>query len=141
LGQPLIAYIGVNRNEIVKEKPGYHPILYEVIRKVNRRSVDTMIKGKWTKGQIMQNTTQKTKDRATLTPLKTGGELRCSGRVSSSSGTRRFNMCTDINVVTKQGYMYQHITSKRLEIITDLPFLLGMNCMVNCTLAFNMIVL
>jgi hypothetical protein len=26
----------------------------------------------------------KTKDRATRTPLKTGGELRCSGRVSSS---------------------------------------------------------
>jgi len=27
----------------------------------------------------MQNTTEKTKDRATQTPLKTGGELRCSG--------------------------------------------------------------
>jgi len=26
----------------------------------------------------------KTKDRVTRTPLKTGGELRCSGRVSSS---------------------------------------------------------
>ena len=32
----------------------------------------------------LQNTTQKTKDRATLTPLKTGGELRCSGRVRVS---------------------------------------------------------
>ena len=29
----------------------------------------------------LQNTTQKTKDRVTRTPLKTGGELRCSGRV------------------------------------------------------------
>ena len=28
--------------------------------------------------------TQKTKDRATRTPLKTGGEFICSGRVSSS---------------------------------------------------------
>ena len=28
--------------------------------------------------------TYKTKDRVTRTPLKTGGELRCSGRVSSS---------------------------------------------------------
>ena len=28
--------------------------------------------------------THKTKDRVTRTPLKTGGELRCSGRVSSS---------------------------------------------------------
>jgi hypothetical protein len=36
--------------------------------------------------------TYKTKDRVTRTPLKTGGELRCSGRVSSSCstiGTRR----------------------------------------------------
>ena len=36
--------------------------------------------------------THKTKDRVTRTPLKTGGELVCSGRVSSSystSGTRR----------------------------------------------------
>ena len=35
--------------------------------------------------------THKTKDRVTWTPLKTGGELTCSGRVSSScstSGTR-----------------------------------------------------
>jgi len=29
----------------------------------------------------LQNSKQKTKDRATRTPLKTGGELRCSGRV------------------------------------------------------------
>jgi hypothetical protein len=32
----------------------------------------------------LQNTTQKTKDRATRATLKSGGELRCSGRVSSS---------------------------------------------------------
>jgi len=40
----------------------------------------------------LQNTTQKTKDRATRTPLKYGGELMCSGRVGSSwptSGIRR----------------------------------------------------
>jgi hypothetical protein len=37
----------------------------------------------------------KTKDRVTRNPLKTGGELRCSGRVSSScstSDTRRVNL-------------------------------------------------
>jgi hypothetical protein len=34
-----------------------------------------------------QNTTQKTKDRAIRTTLKTGGELRCSGRVDSSCST------------------------------------------------------
>ena len=41
--------------------------------------------------------TYKTKDRVTRTPLKTSGELRCSGRVSSScstSGTRRVNLVT-----------------------------------------------
>jgi hypothetical protein len=42
--------------------------------------------------------TYKTKDRVTRTPLKTGGELRCSGRVSSScatSDTRRVNLVTN----------------------------------------------
>ena len=41
--------------------------------------------------------TYKTKDRVTRTPLKTGVELRCSGRVSSScstSDTRRVNLVT-----------------------------------------------
>ena len=41
--------------------------------------------------------THKNKDRVTRTPLKIGGELRCSGRVSSScstSGTRRVNLIT-----------------------------------------------
>ena len=40
----------------------------------------------------------KSKDRVTPTPLKTGGELRCSGSVSSScstSGTRRVNLVTN----------------------------------------------
>jgi hypothetical protein len=44
--------------------------------------------------QQSTNITHKTKDRVTRTPLKTGGELRCSGRVSSScstSDTRRVN--------------------------------------------------
>ena len=31
--------------------------------------------------------THKTKDRVTRTPLKTGGELRCSGRANSSCST------------------------------------------------------
>ena len=40
----------------------------------------------------------KTKDRETRTPLKIGGELMCSGRVSSScstSDTRRVNLATN----------------------------------------------
>ena len=36
----------------------------------------------------LQNTTQKPKDRTTRTPLKTGGELMCSGRVNRSCSTR-----------------------------------------------------
>jgi hypothetical protein len=46
----------------------------------------------------LQNTTQKTKDRTTRTPLKTWDELRYSGRVSSScstSGTRRLTLVTN----------------------------------------------
>jgi ADP-glucose pyrophosphorylase len=42
--------------------------------------------------------TFKTKDLVTRTPLKTGVELRCSGRVRSScstSGTRRVNLVTN----------------------------------------------
>jgi hypothetical protein len=35
----------------------------------------------------LQNITQKTKDQATWTPLKTGSELGCSGRVDSSCST------------------------------------------------------
>jgi len=60
--------------------------------------------------------TYKTKDRATRTPLKTGGKLRSSGRVSSSystSDTSRVNLVTnpviryergkDREVLTKSG--------------------------------------
>jgi hypothetical protein len=42
--------------------------------------------------------TYKTKDRITRAPLKTRGELRCSGRVSSfcsTSGTRRVDLITN----------------------------------------------
>jgi len=48
----------------------------------------------------LQNTTQKIKDRATRTPLKFGGDVMCSGRVSSSSScstsdTRRGTLITN----------------------------------------------
>jgi hypothetical protein len=48
----------------------------------------------------LQNTTQKTKDRATwITSLKTRSELRCSGKVGSSyftSGTLRVTLVTNL---------------------------------------------
>jgi len=54
-----------------------------------------------------QNTTQKTKDRATRTPLKTGDQLMCSGRVGSScfnSDTRRVTVATNpgLSVVIRE---------------------------------------
>jgi hypothetical protein len=53
-----------------------------------------MAKRKRTKGQ-----TTIYKDRVTRTPLKTGDELRFSGRVNrscSTSGTRRINLVTNL---------------------------------------------
>ena len=58
----------------------------------------------WSKEKVQKDNqrstkhTHKTKDRVTRTPLKTGGELRCSGRESSScstSDTRRVNLITN----------------------------------------------
>jgi hypothetical protein len=59
-----------------------------------------MAKRKSTKGQRSTKHTHKTKDRVTQTPLKTLGELVCSGRVSSSCSTS--GTCWgDYNKVTK----------------------------------------
>ena len=47
---------------------------------------------------MIDKTYKKTNDRVTRIPLKIGGELRCSGRVSiscSTSGTRRVNLVTN----------------------------------------------
>ena len=59
-------------------------ILFEKPESVNRRSKwqhnDQRKKDKRTNNDI-QNITQKTEDQITRTPLKTRGELRCSGRV------------------------------------------------------------
>jgi hypothetical protein len=67
---------------------------------VNRgRTDNTMAKEKVQKDkQRSTKHTYKTKDRVTRTPLKAEGELRCSGRVSSScsnSGTPRVNLVTN----------------------------------------------
>ena len=63
-----------------------------------RKSKDRQHNGKMKRDKKtnndLQNNTHKTKDRVTRIPLKTGGELRCSGRVRNScstSGTRRVN--------------------------------------------------
>jgi hypothetical protein len=73
-----------------------------------KRKDNTMTKRKRTDNTMAQRKVQKdkqrstkhtykTKDRVTLTPLKTRGELRCSGKVSRycpTRGTRRVNLVT-----------------------------------------------
>ena len=58
--------------------------------------------------------THKTKDRVTWTPLKTGGELRCSGRVSSScstTGTRFVNLITNPLISQEWGKDWEVLTT------------------------------
>ena len=65
--------------------------------KKNRQHNGQKKKDKSTNNNL-QNITHKTKDRVTRTPLKPGGELMCSRRVSSScstSDTRRVNLVTN----------------------------------------------
>jgi hypothetical protein len=64
--------------------------------------------------------TYKTKDRVTGTPLKTRGELRCSGRVSSScstSGTRRVILATKPVINRKTTYFQNIILKLYLMVI------------------------
>ena len=83
-----------------------------------RRTDNTMAKRKSTEGhkKDLQNIhfcTYKTKDRVTWTTPKTGGELRCSGSVSSSfstSDTRRVNLVTNT--------MTSHEWGKDREVLT-----------------------
>ena len=71
--------------------------------------------------------TYKTKDRVTRTPLKTGGELRCSRRVSSScstSGTRRVNLVTNPVISRERGKDREVFTTSGTypwSFVTDIP--------------------
>jgi hypothetical protein len=59
--------------------------------------------------------THKTKDRVPKTPLKTGGELMCSGRVSSfcsTSGTRRINLVTNPVISHEWGKFWSLVTTR-----------------------------
>jgi hypothetical protein len=73
------------------------------ISKKNRQHKGQQKKYKRTNND--QQNTYETKDRVTRTPLKTGGELRCSGRVSSfysTSDTRRVNLATNPMIVMNE---------------------------------------
>ena len=74
----------------------------------------------WSKEKVQQDKqrstkyTHKAKDRVTRTPLNTGGELRCTGRVGSScptSGTRRVNLVTNPVI--------NHESGKNREVLTS----------------------
>jgi hypothetical protein len=70
------------------------------------------------------------KGRQFLTPLKTGRELRCSGRVSSScstGGTRRVNLVTNPVISREWGKDWEVFTTIVLSILlryndSDCPF-------------------
>ena len=69
----------------------------EIIRicksKNDRKHYGQKEKNKRTNNDL-QNTSQKTKDQATRTPLKGEGELMCSGRVCSSCSTSGIHCAT-----------------------------------------------
>ena len=88
-----------------------HSYLHQCVRRVWRYKtgnhkpyIEEEQTTQWPKEKVQKDKqrstthTYKTKDRVTRTQLKTGGELMCSGRVSSScstSGTRRVNLVTN----------------------------------------------
>ena len=75
-----------------------------------RRTDNTIAKEKVQKDkQRSTKHTYKTKDRVTRTPLKTGGEFRCSGSVSSSCST---NDTRRANLVTKVGFIQDSVLFK-----------------------------
>jgi len=83
-------------------------ILKEQSESVYRRRTDnTMTKKKVQKDKHRSTKhTYKTNDRVTRSPLKPGGELRCSRRVGSScstSDTRRVNLVTNPVISHERG--------------------------------------
>jgi hypothetical protein len=88
--------------------------LYDIPELVERTD-KTMSKRKSSKGQTKH--TYRTKNRVTRTPLKTGGELRCSGRVSSSwytSDIRRVNLVTNPVISREWGKDREVFTTSRI---------------------------
>ena len=82
---------------------------------VNLRTDNTGAKSKRTNNGL-QNITLKTKDWALQTPLKTGGELRCSVKTSSSCstcGTSRITLVTNQLISHERGKDQIVITTNR----------------------------
>ena len=71
----------------------------------------------------LHNPTQETKDTATQTPLKSGGELRCFGRVDSSCFSRGTGCVT---LATKQDDIVQ-CQLQQAEIRIIIAYLISPN--------------
>jgi len=100
-------YFNINLNFLFFESPSHFLNIRRVWR-YQRSNQNPHIEEEqttqWPKEKVQKDKqrstkhTYKTKDRVTRTPLKTGGELRCSGKVSSSwstNGTCRVNLVTN----------------------------------------------
>ena len=93
---------------------------------VYRRQTDNKM-AKWKVQRDKQRSTKhthKTKDRVTRTPLKTRGELMCSGSVSrscSTSGTRCVNLVTNPVIRKGSGSVYDKWNISVVSCDTDIP--------------------
>ena len=74
-----------------------YQMVTRICKSKNRQHNDQTKKGQMDK-QRSTNTTHKTKDWVTRTPLKTGGELRCYGRVISSFSTSGTGRITQVKI-------------------------------------------
>ena len=75
--------------------------------RVPHKSKDRQHNGK-EKMDDLQNTTQKTKDRATRTPLKTGSERRCSWKNKQCLSTRGTSCVTPVYIIYSCVYALSH---------------------------------
>ena len=119
----VVSFIGGGNRCIRRKSPTCHKSLTKRVWRYQmgnqNRYIEEEQTTQWPKEKVQKNKqgstkhTYKTKDRVTRTPLKTRGELRCFGRVSSScstSDTRRVNLVT--NSVTS------HEWGKDRELLT-----------------------
>ena len=101
------------------------------------------------KNDDLQNITHKTKDRVTCTPLKTGGEIRCSGRVISSCTTSGIRCVTlvrnpvighdwrmDRNMFTSTSINSDGVKLVKLVLLAQIFYIFEMmlSCSVQCIL-------
>ena len=103
-----VSFIGGGNKSIRRKPPTYRKSLTKRVWRYQmgnqNRYIEEEQTTQWPKEKVQKNKqgstkhTYKTKVRVTRTPLKTRGELRCSGRVGSScstSDTRRVNLATN----------------------------------------------